>query len=747
MRGRKFLAMVLCFALGMGVAAPALAAGEVDDAALKAVTQKVKATLGLDTEIYTDFEGTAQEDALMGRRWDLNWWGDGVSLSIQADDNGKIYYYNRNDLYEEPVADNAYYRGSGFSIPSLPKADPKEAAQVAQNFLNAVLDGPVETALVEEDESIAALWQGSASFSANLSLYGIPSPIRCNVQVRSGDNEVTYFYRSDRYRAFVGTLPNADTNVTEVQARRHLRSTFHMEPFFMLEEDGVTARVVYQPVFGDDYYVDGKTGELVNLTELRQALSTDRKNMLFGGNMAPEAAMDAAEGALTKVEVEGAAKLAGALSKEDLDRAIQSAWPEFGLDRYTLDGASYSVQEISEKDALVKEYDVTARLTYKQQLTDGAAWKYVTVNAKTGEVQDLYGWRPVQETVLPSVRRQTALATANRVLSTFAGEPYAQLALYEPQSTQEATLRDATQFSFTFAQTAYGFFYLGNQYTVAVDGVDGSISCLSGGFDTSVVLQDPGPEAHHTTEAQARDTYLAALKVDYHYLEVPAGVKSLDRDLQNRLKDLYDYVTTLRPGFELVSDWSVRGVYLDDGTLSKQDWSPADENAITYDDVAGTWVQEAAETLAKYGIGFAGGSLKAAEALTQLDMISLLCSVEQHDAVPLAREDQQMVDDLYQRAYRMGLLSPQERAEDKVITRGTLVRVILKANGYERLAALPGIFRCDFSDAAEISEADMGYAAIAQGLGLVRGGSDGAFAGGRDITRGEAVAMLYQYMK
>ncbi len=63
------------------------------------------------------------------------------------------------------------------------------------------------------------------------------------------------------------------------------------------------------------------------------------------------------------------------------------------------------------------------------------------------------------------------------------------------------------------------------------------------------------------------------------------------------------------------------------------------------------------------------------------------------------------------------------------------------------MAVLPGIYRCDFADSAAIPAQELGYAALAQGLGLVKGGADGAYAAGRSITRAEAVAMVYQYMK
>lgn len=143
MRGRKLLALALCAALTLGLAMPALAA-ETDDQALMAVTAKVKAALGLDTEIFTDFQGWAEEDALLGRRWSLEWQGDGVRLSITADDQGKVYGYNRFDSVSEDVAVNVWYRGGKLNIPRLPEDKSTAAFQAAQSFLDQVLEAGLD---------------------------------------------------------------------------------------------------------------------------------------------------------------------------------------------------------------------------------------------------------------------------------------------------------------------------------------------------------------------------------------------------------------------------------------------------------------------------------------------------------------------------------------------------------------------------------------------------------------------------
>ena len=56
----------------------------------------------------------------------------------------------------------------------------------------------------------------------------------------------------------------------------------------------------------------------------------------------------------------------------------------------------------------------------------------------------------------------------------------------------------------------------------------------------------------------------------------------------------------------------------------------------------------------------------------------------------------------------------------RAVTRGQAVKCLLDCAGYGPAARLQGIYTCTYSDAAAIPEADLGYAAIAQALGMVR---------------------------
>ena len=168
-----------------------------------------------------------------------------------------------------------------------------------------------------------------------------------------------------------------------------------------------------------------------------------------------------------------------------------------------------------------------------------------------------------------------------------------------------------------------------------------------------------------------------------------------------------------------------------------------ESDQMTYDDLEGHWAQAIFNELAQYQVGWRGGKAQPDLSLTQKDFIILLASADGYYYHPETED----VEFLYHYAIDRGILTKEERQDDKVLTRAEMVKLLLNSLGYGPVANLPGIFRCGFADAAAIPEADLGYAALAQGLGIVTGDSEGNYAPVRPAVRSEAAAILWQYMK
>ena len=94
---KKLLSLLLSVMLLTGAALPAAAAEATADAKLTEITQSVKATLALDTEDYSHFQGNYSEQELTPM-WDLYWDGDSGSLSVTALEDGTITRTERDEI-------------------------------------------------------------------------------------------------------------------------------------------------------------------------------------------------------------------------------------------------------------------------------------------------------------------------------------------------------------------------------------------------------------------------------------------------------------------------------------------------------------------------------------------------------------------------------------------------------------------------------------------------------------------------
>lgn len=185
---KRILSMALSAALMLTLAAPAAAetAAEAEspavpsesaapdksntDQRLAQVTAKVKATLSIGDE-YEEFYGELRENEL-APVWDLNWSGNGVSLTVEATETGKILNYYLSDesnSYETP----SY--GSGNYVPAFPAVSREQAQKSAEAFLKKVLDPSMETARFS-DRNTGRLSMSSHRFGGDILLNGVSSP-------------------------------------------------------------------------------------------------------------------------------------------------------------------------------------------------------------------------------------------------------------------------------------------------------------------------------------------------------------------------------------------------------------------------------------------------------------------------------------------------------------------------------------------------------------------------------------------
>ena len=720
---KRLLSLTLAAALLAALTLPAAAAEEAQDARLARVTSLVKEALALDTDSYETFRGDLSE-ALVPV-WDLSWEGERRSLSVQALEDGTVA-----SLYRWESSPSAACSGDGF--PSFPETGGTEDRAAAEAFLARVLRKG-EAVELEDAEGAAFLGGSDSTWSGTIVLNGLPSPL--HYSIRAEDGLAKHFSRDVPETAGVGGVPSPEPSAGAAKAREDLAGTLKLRLEYVLETAGGARAVLrYVPEAGaHEFLADGKTGELIDLTEL-EARMRQGYRAAGGDNGAPaptaKAELAADEAGLTRVELEGVQQLEGVLSKEELDKALR-AESAYGLRGYALTGTSYE----SEAGTDGRAGRVLCTLRYAR--TDGGERlaRNITVDAKTGDVDSVWSSAPYGRE--EKVSEEEALKQAEAFLKT--RFPDRSLVLYRtdreimPWRTENQPYRH-----FTFAQAVNGLPFRGNAVHVGIDNADGSVYSLSSSWDESVTFDGAnGMVSMETALSAWAGTYEAVLA----YRNVPQKLSKADPAQAKLLEQGTEYGYALRLAYGLERAESCAGVDAKTGAPVREERDGV-RQPLSYDDLAGSSAKADVEKLARYGAGYAGGKFRPSQNVTQWELVALVYSLRGAALEPEAVEKDGR-ENAYYEAYRLGLLRSSERDDGAVLSRGDVIKMLLNAAGYGPAARLGGIYTCGYSDKDSIPAEGLGYAAIAGALGMA---SD-VYAGSRTATRGEAASMLCRVLE
>lgn len=700
---KKLFSLTLSLLLLMALMTPAGATST--EKRLEKVTRIVKQTLDLNTDDYDDFTGEVS-DTWLTSMWSLHWSSEDENLYVDCDKNGVIRRFDRQIIHDElPIVTSR-----GFA-PSFPKLSRDEAWNVVEEFFDKVL---LQGERMEKPNNTGTLSVSTQNFRGTLTMNGLPSPLSCSVTVDGETKQVVSFCR-DLPCAYVDGVPSNRTKTDKSKAATLLDTTRTMELNYVCSEDSEKAELRYVPADRHDYYVDAKTGKLVDLTGLYD-LKGSRSNGVTDLITADGAISE--KSTLTEVEQAGADLLKDVCSKTELDdtaRAIKG----LGLHGLTLTETNYTVRTETDESKTV-----FANLRYFAKKDDGSYSATVVLNAKTGALESVNSWRPTDENA-PTISAENARQKADDFLKVNCSDYYKQLELRDSQTAGEK--KWLTSHSFIYTRKVNDVFFPANSFRVSIDSKDGTVRNFSYTYDKEVVFQQTDGIV---TAKAAQGVYSAAFDTVLKYLAVP---EKKDDRFYSRLVLAYVPET---------NGW-VEGVNAKTGDIIQNN-SISTDKPIVYDDLDGSPARKQAEALAAYGVGFLGGKLQGSEPLTQKDMVALLLSGLQPRPIPLNTPER--VDELYEQAYWRGIVVKGDRNEDKAITRMELISLLIDGMGYGEVAQLSGIYHTSFADASAIPKDQMGYAALAQGFGIVHGDRTGRLNPGCTALRQDAIFMLYNFM-
>ena len=216
----------------------------------------------------------------------------------------------------------------------------------------------------------------------------------------------------------------------------------------------------------------------------------------------------------------------GVRSSAFLDQSLR-AEPVYGLTEYALSSAAY---RLAEQEG--KEDQVLCVLSYVRPGEEDSRSRTITVDARTGAVQEVFSYAPgMEEGETPALTQAEAQVKAETFLSALCGGRWSALTLYDGRDNTEDR---RPYYTFTYVQQVGGIPFPENRYTVAIDSGDGSVYRLDYQYDEDVTFASSagivGETAALAAWAGTYDTVLA-------YRLVPRPLESGD-ETEARLMEL-----------------------------------------------------------------------------------------------------------------------------------------------------------------------------------------------------------------
>ncbi len=381
----------------------------------------------------------------------------------------------------------------------------------------------------------------------------------------------------------------------------------------------------------------------------------------------------------------------------------------------------YYVRNVSFKAKLKDYYDLsgeslTPYLNEKDIDDNDYIWGSFSYNAETGELLSYNNYDGDNGTSISESKAKKIADTAAKKLmgdkltkfasleQTYANKRYLE---YDPRTGRGIGTPITTSVSFSANREAYGIKCRDESYSITVNN-NGYVSNFRCSYLENVEYPDP------TNKVSADDAYKAFFDKIGISLKYRVAYKTDTKKIVSALV------------------YSANGTLCVDALTGKPvnyDGSELTENTKgEYTDLEGSKYAKYAEKLAKYGIYLMdeNGRLNENEAITAGDFNALISNVG------------------------IGWIDLQNTAianikEDTKLNRQTAAVLMVTSRFGKDVAELKGIYKSNFSDVSEDSKY-VGYIAISDAAGLIKGNSSGKFLPKKAFSRGAALKLVYDIL-
>ena len=245
------------------------------------------------------------------------------------------------------------------------------------------------------------------------------------------------------------------------------------------------------------------------------------------------------------------------------------------------------------------------------------------------------------------------------------------------------------------------------------------------------------------------------LSYSLNYSEVefdsPSGIISEDEAVESMVKEcgykLYYYPSLSSKELKtadvaiLVYDIENKNTTIDAKTGKIKNPYQNEVKVGNYTDIENHYAKDIIKTLSKFGIGFPEDEFMPDKEITFMEYVVLITSVIKGNEGIILKNSDTRFGSYYYRAMNTGIISEVEKDPDALVSRGMAAVYMIKALGLHEVASLEGIYMPMFNDVTE----NIGHISILSAMGVING-FDGKFNPDKNITRADAMIMIYNYL-
>ncbi len=764
-------------------------------AELEAMIKLVKPKLDIPEE-YTEFSWnyngkTAYSDASWYFTWEMPRSSDGKyggNVSVNCDDSGRITSYS---LYSPDRA------------MKLPKFTAGELEHSAIEFVNKVAPG--SNLVLMKNRGYSSIYSGRYNYSFERVENGISYPENnATVGVDFITGKVTYY--STNYD-FDIPVASSEGMMTADEAKKILSEKQNMLLSYVLnrsyDDDGnVTNRAVLVYTPEKSYIsVDAKSGEVYY--ERSKWQSTDNIFGAAGGAMndavtKEESAESESDYRLSEEELKQLEILESLITRDEAIAKITENPAIYRDISLNIVDASLRRERSYEKNRNIPEdkfvWEINFSKPDKLDKYDYYAYAYARVDAKTGKIlgfsSSLRGYSYYADTATSVPKNRLSEEECKKIFFDFVTSLYPEktelarnISTYETNVVEYNTDIDGNStpvygaYGINFVRVNEGVDYTRDGFSGTVDAVSGKISQFNLTWTDNIVFDSP---ADAIGEQAAFDKFCEYAVLAPYYERYDEYM--LDPDILDEKDKLRAFVVSIKENtaeYENIANKLAPGI---DMTALRNALLAADEYGLIklaadyfgveapdasyfYYGMSDLYTRESTARLVYKtkasslrvsaidgkNVDYSGneiipeyyGDISDISGHWAERYITILTDLGIIPRSEFYRPDEIVTEQEFNTMLSYADIYIPDSEADGEFTRIDAVKKIIDGLGYSKIASIPGIYKTEFSDNPETAPSDIGYLAIASGLGIIDGDAGTkAFRPSEELTRAEAAKLV-----